>query len=572
VPSINIHANKGGYAADTGLDILGREGSDVVATLPGRIVYAEKGHSAQAGQSSSSRGYSDQHSVLVELDRPFTFKGKQIRFVWYSHLQGLDPAIAGKNGMRINAGQRLGAMGIANGVSHLHQGFLGNREQTVYLNAQEIKELYRQGIPGGSGPRASQGGGLTGVATFYSGSGGQDGVAGGKTANGERYNPNAMTAAIQWSLRGKYLNKWVTVEDQQTGKRVKVWVNDVGPMGGTNQAPNPRDPRIIDLSPAAFTKLFGGTSRGTGRIRIVGADGGGGPTRLGDRADAAPAGTSDGQQTASSKPSIGDQFIAQIEGEKGWEDNAGLQPLPLQRMYRQAGRPMTRGAIPLDERNNIIGGQTPKMRRQRSRETLPERSRQTIERIQKLNDIKLNWDPLEAELKQRFNNINPNPRSRLAAPSQEAFTKIMEPMIRKLRHVLAVANINLPGGEGIQIDRDVSELVSDKMASEIKGQLFRYLDAIWEGEYRKENGVKRRYGLPDREIADKLDKWDLPFVMRDNGGLGKMGNDILYEWNHRNQAKLRERTVDMIGITRDAVRPVEPFSPLLDHYSNPNEP
>jgi hypothetical protein len=269
VPSINIHANKGGYAADTGLDILGREGSDVVATLPGRIVYAEKGHSAQAVQSSSSRGYRDQHSVLVELDQPFTFKGKQIRFVWYSHLQGLDPAIAGKNGMRINAGQRLGAMGIANGVSHLHQGFLGNREQTVYLNAQEIKELYRQGIPGGSGPRTSQGGGLTGVATYYSGSGGQDGVAGGKTANGERYNPNAMTAAIQWSLRGKYLNKWVTVEDQQTGKRVKVWVNDVGPMGGTNQAPNPRDPRVIDLSPAAFRRLFGSTSRGVGRIRIL---------------------------------------------------------------------------------------------------------------------------------------------------------------------------------------------------------------------------------------------------------------------------------------------------------------
>jgi Lytic transglycolase len=114
-----------------------------------------------------------------------------------------------------------------------------------------------------------RGEGMTGLATFYNGSGGSDGVAGGPTANGETYNPNAMTAAVQWSLRGKYLNKWVQVEDMDSGKAVRVWVNDVGQMGGTEKSVSKADPRVIDLSPAAFKKLFGSTSRGVGRIRIV---------------------------------------------------------------------------------------------------------------------------------------------------------------------------------------------------------------------------------------------------------------------------------------------------------------
>ena len=109
---------------------------------------------------------------------------------------------------------------------------------------------------------------MTGLATYYTGSGGQDGVAGGPTANGERYNPRAMTAAVQWSLRGKFLNKWLIVEDMETGRKVRVWANDVGPMGGDERSFNRKDPRIVDLSPAAFERLFGGLNRGVGRIRV----------------------------------------------------------------------------------------------------------------------------------------------------------------------------------------------------------------------------------------------------------------------------------------------------------------
>jgi rare lipoprotein A (peptidoglycan hydrolase) len=118
-------------------------------------------------------------------------------------------------------------------------------------------------------PAAPQGGSMTGITTYYTGSGGSDGVVGAMTANNrDRFNPNHMTVAVQRSLRGKYLNKWLIVEDTGTGKSVRVFANDVGSMGGTDKSINRQDPRIVDLSPAAFKRLYGSLSRGTGRVRV----------------------------------------------------------------------------------------------------------------------------------------------------------------------------------------------------------------------------------------------------------------------------------------------------------------
>ena len=118
-------------------------------------------------------------------------------------------------------------------------------------------------------PATTQSGSMTGLATYYTGSGGSDGVVGAMTANNrDRFNPNAMTVAVQKSLRGKYLNKWLIVEDVSTGKSVRVFANDVGSMGGTDKSINRKDPRIVDLSPAAFKRLYGSLSRGVGNIRV----------------------------------------------------------------------------------------------------------------------------------------------------------------------------------------------------------------------------------------------------------------------------------------------------------------
>ena len=80
------------------------------------------------------------------------------------------------------------------------------------------------------------------------------GFHGMKTASGERFNENAMTAAH----RSLPFGTVVTVTDQRSGKSVKVTINDRGPF---------HKGRIIDLSKAAATKL-GFRNAGTTKVCI----------------------------------------------------------------------------------------------------------------------------------------------------------------------------------------------------------------------------------------------------------------------------------------------------------------
>lgn len=92
--------------------------------------------------------------------------------------------------------------------------------------------------------------GQCGGASWYG-----PGFHGKKTASGERFNENAMTAAHKTLPLGSM----VKVTDQRTGKSIKVRINDRGPLVGG---------RIIDLSKAAAARL--GTKRaGVGRVCVV---------------------------------------------------------------------------------------------------------------------------------------------------------------------------------------------------------------------------------------------------------------------------------------------------------------
>ena len=81
------------------------------------------------------------------------------------------------------------------------------------------------------------------------------GFHGKKTASGERFNENAMTAAHK-SLP---LGTDVKVTNQRTGKSIKVTINDRGPYAKG---------RIIDLSKAAAAKL-GTQASGVGKVCIA---------------------------------------------------------------------------------------------------------------------------------------------------------------------------------------------------------------------------------------------------------------------------------------------------------------
>jgi rare lipoprotein A len=77
-----------------------------------------------------------------------------------------------------------------------------------------------------------------GLATWY---GAQ--FAGKKTANGERFDPAALTAAHRHLPFGT----WVEVRRPDTGRSIRVRINDRGPWGD--------DRRVIDLSRAAAVQL-----------------------------------------------------------------------------------------------------------------------------------------------------------------------------------------------------------------------------------------------------------------------------------------------------------------------------
>ena len=89
----------------------------------------------------------------------------------------------------------------------------------------------------------------TGLASFYSHT-----FHGRPTASREIFDKDKLTAASRWLP----LKTWWTVTRLDTGKSVRVWLNDRGPYVGN---------RIIDLSEAAAKKL-GMTDTGIVRVKI----------------------------------------------------------------------------------------------------------------------------------------------------------------------------------------------------------------------------------------------------------------------------------------------------------------
>ena len=90
---------------------------------------------------------------------------------------------------------------------------------------------------------------ITGVASYYA-----DRFHGRKTANGERFNQTAYTAAHKKLPFGTK----VRVKDKKTGKSVVVTINDRGPYAKG---------RVIDLSRKAAREL-GIVKRGVAKVEI----------------------------------------------------------------------------------------------------------------------------------------------------------------------------------------------------------------------------------------------------------------------------------------------------------------
>jgi rare lipoprotein A len=83
------------------------------------------------------------------------------------------------------------------------------------------------------------------------------GFAGRPTASGERFSPQALTAAHRsWPLGTR-----ARVTNLETGQQVEVTINDRGPFADPER-------RVIDLSRAAATRI-GMVQRGVGPVRVT---------------------------------------------------------------------------------------------------------------------------------------------------------------------------------------------------------------------------------------------------------------------------------------------------------------
>ena len=100
-----------------GIDIMAPFGTPVYAPVSGQLVYSEWGHTQN--QNCNETAY----SVKIKLDKPFSYAGYSINYIYMTHMMGITSHCAQSNcNRRINQGELIGFVGWAN-ATHLHVTF-----------------------------------------------------------------------------------------------------------------------------------------------------------------------------------------------------------------------------------------------------------------------------------------------------------------------------------------------------------------------------------------------------------------------------------------------------------------
>ena len=146
------------------------------------------------------------------------------------------------------------------------------------------------------------------------------------------------------------------------------------------------------------------------------------------------------RQTVSRKGlGLGDQLATLLSNEGGFEDVAGLEPLPIQKMYQQIGRPFTQLYRQIQEASQEVYAYT----RKEVKKLLapnPKRTEAVVKRAESVETVRQTWNPLEAQSKELLNRTNPTPRS---APSQ-ASLKTLEGVVRSLSRTVFTRLNSMP--------------------------------------------------------------------------------------------------------------------------------
>jgi rare lipoprotein A len=195
-----------------------------------------RGDGLDAGRGHKGFDYTFNEGTAIQL------KG-DLRFLEYDAMTSTDDNAGYGNTIIIQDGSGKKYL-----LGHLKSG-PANPSKLRDLKQQQDQENLRRMRPTGNS--------ISGQASWYG-----PGFQGNRTASGEPFDTNKMTAAMYrpgWNGSNPF---WVEVTNTANGKKVRVKVNDTGPfaMDSSGRALDPLQPhptRIIDLSKAAMDKLGG---------------------------------------------------------------------------------------------------------------------------------------------------------------------------------------------------------------------------------------------------------------------------------------------------------------------------
>jgi len=235
------------------------QGAGAIASLP--------------GVATSKKWTGNSGAVFVNSVLP---SGQKITLE-YGHLSlaSVKDALGGiGKQVQVQAGQRLGNVTMDSLSTGAHLDF-GVRVNGKYTDPQRFMRDFKSGKYGTPQNSQSQNNNnsqdwLKTVASNY---GNGDGFHGKKTSNGEIFNKNAMTAAMNESLKKQLGVKWgdmVEAVNPKNGKSVTVRINDHGPYERRNGKFVPHSVRGLDLSAAAAKQI--GISLGEVQFRVLGKD------------------------------------------------------------------------------------------------------------------------------------------------------------------------------------------------------------------------------------------------------------------------------------------------------------
>ena len=145
IPGSTRERNDGGYAADSGLDLLTPPGTPCIAVADGELVYSEAGHTPWVEDTNPDiPGLQGPHSILLRLKQTFSYGGLTVRFAWYTHLTAVEYDVPdGSQTQPVRAGEVIGWTGIGNRGPHLHFGLLSARSQGPgeFLSDRQVADL-----------------------------------------------------------------------------------------------------------------------------------------------------------------------------------------------------------------------------------------------------------------------------------------------------------------------------------------------------------------------------------------------------------------------------------------------